>query len=224
MILEAFQLGGKNVLVTGSQKGRGTAIAVALAQTCEEIRALGRKTFYFAGVVRECLGLRGLDREHRRRIWLDRDAHKQRGDDPPRAGISGGVLGRSVRCQSHSRLTTFTTCRSADAQARKTWKDHKHRVHAVVPRGDPGAYAAGKRGVSQLRKAFSNEWAAKGINVHAIAPGYRATDNPTALDRFPAGRWGKPREMARAAVFLSSAASDYVHGHVLIVAGSWLGR
>jgi 2-deoxy-D-gluconate 3-dehydrogenase len=97
------------------------------------------------------------------------------------------------------------------------------------------AYAAAKGGVAQLTRAFSNEWAAKGINVNAIAPGYMETDNTTALrsdpvrsrqilERIPAGRWGAPAEIAGAAVFLSSAASDYVHGHVLVVDGGWMGR
>ena len=97
------------------------------------------------------------------------------------------------------------------------------------------AYAAAKGGVAQLTKAFSNEWAAKGINVNAIAPGYVETDITTALrsapvrsrhilERIPACRWGEPRDIAGAAVFLSSAASDYVHGHVLLVDGGWLAR
>jgi 2-deoxy-D-gluconate 3-dehydrogenase len=97
------------------------------------------------------------------------------------------------------------------------------------------AYAAAKGGVAQLTRAFANEWAAKGINVNAIAPGYVETDNTSALrgdpvrsrqilERIPAGRWGEPAEMAGAAVFLSSAASNYVHGHVLVVDGGWMGR
>jgi 2-deoxy-D-gluconate 3-dehydrogenase len=97
------------------------------------------------------------------------------------------------------------------------------------------AYAASKGGVAQLTRAFSNEWAAKGIHVNAIAPGYMETDNTAALrgdpvrnrqilERIPAGRWGAPAEIAGAAVFLSSAASDYVHGHVLVVDGGWIGR
>jgi 2-deoxy-D-gluconate 3-dehydrogenase len=98
----------------------------------------------------------------------------------------------------------------------------------------PG-YAAAKGGVAQLTKALANEWAAKGINVNAIAPGYMATDNTTALrndpvrsrqilDRIPAARWGEPGDIAGAAIFLCSSASDYVHGHVLAVDGGWLGR
>ncbi len=97
------------------------------------------------------------------------------------------------------------------------------------------AYAAAKGGVAQLTKALANEWASKGVNVNAIAPGYMATDNTAALqqdatrnrqilERIPAGRWGRPEDLAGAAVFLASAASDYVHGHLLVVDGGWLGR
>jgi 2-deoxy-D-gluconate 3-dehydrogenase len=97
------------------------------------------------------------------------------------------------------------------------------------------SYAAAKGGVGQLTKAFANEWAAKGINVNAIAPGYMDTDNtealrnnperaPKILERIPAGRWGKPEDLTGAAVFLASNASDYVHGHILIVDGGWMNR
>jgi 2-dehydro-3-deoxy-D-gluconate 5-dehydrogenase len=97
------------------------------------------------------------------------------------------------------------------------------------------AYAAAKGGVGQLTKAFANEWAAKGVNVNAIAPGYMDTDNTEALrknperarqilERIPAGRWGHPEDLAGAAVFLASNASDYMHGHVLVVDGGWLNR
>jgi 2-deoxy-D-gluconate 3-dehydrogenase len=89
--------------------------------------------------------------------------------------------------------------------------------------------------VAQLTKALANEWASPGINVNAIAPGYMATDNTTALrqdpvrrrqimERIPAARWGEPNDVAGAAVFLCSPASDYVHGHVMAVDGGWLGR
>lgn len=98
----------------------------------------------------------------------------------------------------------------------------------------PG-YTAAKSGIAGLTKALSNEWAAHGINVNAIAPGYIATDNTEALrndpsrskailDRIPAGRWGTAGDMAGAVVFLSSRASDYVSGTVLSVDGGWLGR
>ena len=98
----------------------------------------------------------------------------------------------------------------------------------------PG-YAAAKGGIVQLTKALANEWASHGINVNAIAPGYMQTDNTTALredpqrnkqitERIPAGRWGTPEDVAGAAVFLASRAADYVHGHVLVVDGGWMGR
>ena len=97
------------------------------------------------------------------------------------------------------------------------------------------AYAAAKGGVAQLTKALANEWAGKGVNVNAIAPGYMRTENTRALqedetrnrqilERIPAGRWGEPSDLAGAAVFLCSAASDYVNGHVLVVDGGWMGR
>jgi 2-deoxy-D-gluconate 3-dehydrogenase len=97
------------------------------------------------------------------------------------------------------------------------------------------SYAAAKGGVGQLTKAFANEWASKGVNVNAIAPGYMDTDNTEALrnnperarqilERIPAGRWGKPEDVAGAAVFLASGAADYIHGHILVVDGGWLNR
>ena len=97
------------------------------------------------------------------------------------------------------------------------------------------AYAASKGGVAQLTKALANEWAGSSVNVNAIAPGYMRTDNTAALrrdatrnrqilERIPAGRWGEPEDLAGAAVFLSSPASDYVNGHVLVVDGGWMGR
>jgi len=97
------------------------------------------------------------------------------------------------------------------------------------------AYAAAKGGVAQLTKALANEWARHRINVNAIAPGYMRTANTAALqadetrnrqilERIPAGRWGEPDDLVGAAVFLSSRASDYVNGHVLVVDGGWMGR
>jgi len=98
----------------------------------------------------------------------------------------------------------------------------------------PG-YAAAKGGVAQLTKSLANEWAAHHINVNAIAPGYMVTDNTTALredpirarqilERIPAGRWGEPGDLGGAVVFLASSAADYVHGHILVVDGGWMGR
>lgn len=97
------------------------------------------------------------------------------------------------------------------------------------------SYAASKGAVAQITKALANEWGKNGININAIAPGYMATNNTTALredavrekaivDRIPAGRWGTPEDLQGAVVFLASHASDYVNGHVLVVDGGWLAR
>lgn len=97
------------------------------------------------------------------------------------------------------------------------------------------SYTASKSGVGGLTKAMANEWSCKGINVNAIAPGYIQTNNTIALQndaarnqqivaRIPAGRWGSPEDLAGAAVFLASRASDYVDGHILAVDGGWLAR
>jgi 2-deoxy-D-gluconate 3-dehydrogenase len=97
------------------------------------------------------------------------------------------------------------------------------------------AYTASKGAVAQLTKALANEWAPRGVNVNAIAPGYIETENTSALrqnperfrqisERIPAGRWGTPADLTGAAVFLCSRAGDYVHGHVLTVDGGWMGR
>jgi 2-deoxy-D-gluconate 3-dehydrogenase len=97
------------------------------------------------------------------------------------------------------------------------------------------AYTAAKSGLAGVTRLLANEWAAKGINVNAIAPGYFETSNTAALradatrnrqilERIPAGRWGRPADLGGAAVFLASSASDYVHGAVLPVDGGWLAR
>jgi 2-deoxy-D-gluconate 3-dehydrogenase len=97
------------------------------------------------------------------------------------------------------------------------------------------SYTASKSAVAGLTRALANEWAAKGVNVNAIAPGYIATNNTAALqadetrnrqiiERIPAGRWGAPSDIGGAAIFLASSASDYVHGHILAVDGGWLAR
>jgi 2-deoxy-D-gluconate 3-dehydrogenase len=97
------------------------------------------------------------------------------------------------------------------------------------------AYAAAKHGIAGITRALANEWAPRGVQVNAIAPGYIKTKNTRALyedpvrykailDRIPAGRWGSPSDLVGAAVFLASPASDYVNGHVLAVDGGWLAR
>ena len=254
MTLEAFRLDGKNALVTGSRRGLGAAIAVALAEAganvgChgrdldpgtsgKAISAGGRKTFYFSGDLADpkaCTGLfektiaefgsldilvnnagaihRAPAAEYPMEAWdeliaVDLTAVFRLSQLAGRHMLQRGTGGKIVNIAS---LLSF-------------------QGGVFVP-----AYAAAKGGIAQLTKALANEWASKGINVNAIAPGYMATDNTTALradpvrsrqllERIPAARWGEPKDIVGAALYLCSSASDYVHGHVLAVDGGWLGR
>lgn len=254
MSLEAFQLNGKNALVTGSHRGLGAAIAVALARAganvgchgrspesgaaCEEIRAAGRKTFYLPGDVGDakvCLDLiqRTVDEFGCIDILVN----------------NAGVIRRSPALDYPAEYWDEMIAVHLSAVFRLSQLAAKNMLERQQPgkilniasllsfQGGilvPG-YAAAKGGVAQLTKALANEWACKRINVNAIAPGYMATDNTSALrsdpvrsrqilERIPAGRWGEPRDLAGAAVFLCSPASDYVHGQVLAVDGGWLAR
>jgi 2-dehydro-3-deoxy-D-gluconate 5-dehydrogenase len=255
MSLEAFQLTGKNALVTGSHRGLGAAIAVALAKAganmgchgrdanpglaCDEIRAAGRKTFYLSGDLADaqvpaallektitefgCIDIlvnnagvirRAPAAEYSIEFWnevinVDLTAVFHLSQLAGRHMLERGARGKILNIAS---LLSF-------------------QGGILVP-----PYAAAKGGVAQLTKAFANEWASKGINVNAIAPGYMTTaDNTTLLrndparnrqilERIPAARWGEPEDIEGAALFLCSAASDYVHGHVLAVDGGWLAR
>jgi 2-deoxy-D-gluconate 3-dehydrogenase len=247
-------LHGKNALVTGSHKGLGAAIAVALAQAganvschgrdpnpasaCDEIRALGRKTFYFAGDVaapdacsqlieKTVADFGSID------ILVNNAGIIRRA---PVAEFSAEYWDEVIAVNL---TAVFRLAQLAGQQMLKQGKPGKILNIASLLSFQGGifvpAYAAAKGGVAQLTKALSNEWAAKRINVNAIAPGYMATGNTAALrsdpvrsrqilERIPAGRWGDPEDIAGAAVFLCSAASDYVHGHVLVVDGGWLAR
>jgi 2-deoxy-D-gluconate 3-dehydrogenase len=252
--LEAFQLHGKNALVTGSRKGLGAAIAIALAQAganvachgrdpnpgsaCEEIRALGRKTVYCAGdvaVVGICSRLieKTVAEFGSIDILVNNAGTIRRA---PAAEFSAEYWNEVIAVNL---TAVFHLSQLAGQQMLKQGKRGKIVNIASLLSFQGGilvpAYAAAKGGVAQLTKAFSNEWAAKRINVNAIAPGYMATDNTAALrddpvrnrqilERIPAGLWGDPEDLAGAAVFLCSPASDYVHGHVLAVDGGWLAR
>ncbi len=239
MSLDVFQLNGKSALVTGSHKGLGAAIAIALAQAganvgchgrdlkpgnaCDEIRALGRKTFYLAGDVADTQVCSGLNN-----AGIIRRA--------PAAEFSAEYWNEVIAVNL---TAVFRLSQLAGKQMLKQEKPGKIVNIASLLSFQGGilvpAYAAAKGGVAQLTKALANEWAAKGINVNAIAPGYMATANTAPLrsdpvrnrqilERIPAGRWGDSGDLAGAAVFLCSAASDYVHGHVLVVDGGWLAR
>lgn len=254
MSLEAFQLNGKNALVTGSHRGLGAAIAVALAKAsanvgchgrdpkpasaCDEIRAAGRRTFYVSGDLADAkVPVTLIEKTIAEFSSIDILVN------------NAGVIRRAPAAEYPTEFWDELIAVNLTAVFRLSQLAARHMLHKgasgkilniasllsfqggiLVP-----AYAAAKGGVAQLTKALANEWAPKGINVNAIAPGYMATDNTMALrndpvrsrqilDRIPAGRWGEPQDISGAAIFLCSSASDYVHGHVLAVDGGWLAR
>ena len=254
MFLETFQLNGKNALVTGSRRGLGAAIAVALAEaganvgchgrdanpgaTCDAISAAGRKTFYFSGDLREpnsCIGL--FEKTIAEFGSIDILVN------------NAGTIRRAPAAEYPMEFWDELIAVNLTSAFRLSQLAGRHMLQrglggkivniASVLSFQGGvfvsAYTAAKGGIAQLTKALANEWAAHGINVNAIAPGYMATDNTTALrsdadrnrqllERIPAGRWGEPKDIAGAALYLCSSASDYVHGHVLAVDGGWLAR
>ena len=250
-----FDLTGKKAVVTGCSRGIGKAMAVALAEagadivgvsaTLEksgseverEVLATGRKFHAYACDLsdRKAVGsfLGQLTAEH---------------PDLDILVANAGTI-RRAPAADHSDEdwdhVIDVNLRSQFVMAREIGKQMIKRGHGKIVftasllsfQGGitvPG-YAASKGAIAQLTKALANEWAGKGINVNAIAPGYIATDNTAALRadetrnnailaRIPAGRWGTPEDLSGALVFLCSEAANYVQGTVLTVDGGWMGR
>ena len=254
MILDAFKLDGKTALVTGASAGLGAAIAVALAgagadvachgntrspdATCEEIRSLGRVAHPLTGDLSKSETPRAIFAETleafgRVDILVNNAGTIARAPAVEFSEEDWAIV-IEVNLTSVFRLSQLAGRqmieRGAGGKIINIASLLSFQGGITVP-----AYAAAKGGVAQLTKALANEWASKGVNVNAIAPGYMRTDNTKALqadetrnrqilERIPAGRWGEPRDLAGASVFLASATSDYIHGHVLVVDGGWMGR
>jgi 2-deoxy-D-gluconate 3-dehydrogenase len=253
LILDQFKLDGEVALVTGASTGLGQAVAVALAEagadvachgnthspdaTCAAVESLGRKPLALTGDL--------SDRDTPRQLVEKTIEHFGQLDILVN---NAGTIRRAPATQYADEDWQTVIEVNLSAVFRLSQLAGRHMIERgrgkilniasllsfqggiTVP-----AYAAAKGGVAQLTKALANEWAAKGINVNAIAPGYMRTDNTKALrrdesrnrqilERIPAARWGEPTDLAGAAVFLCSAASDYVNGHVLVVDGGWMGR
>jgi len=253
MILDKFSLKGKTALVTGSSRGLGAAIAVALAQagasvavhgfnttpksTQRKIEAAGAKAITLVGDVGDAAVCARLVEETVQQLGaidiLFNNAGIIRRAPAAEYSEEDWLALIDVDLSSVFRLTQHAGRHMLKQGAGKIINIASlltFQGGIMVP-----AYAAAKGGVGQLTKAFANEWASKGVNVNAIAPGYMDTDNTEALrsnperarqilERIPAGHWGHPEDLAGAAVFLASPASNYVHGHVLVVDGGWLNR
>ncbi len=254
MILDKFKLHGKTAFVTGSSSGLGQAMAIALAEagadvvchaskkngaeeTVSLIENLGRRTTEVFGdmtdkavpgrLISEVIDTFGqLD-------ILVNNAGTIRRAPAVEFSDEDWEFVLAVNLSSVFRLSQAAAAQMIDRGSGKIVNIASllsFQGGITVP-----AYTASKSGVAGLTKALSNEWARHNINVNAIAPGYFATNNTAALredetrnrqilERIPAGRWGEPEELAGAIVYLSSAASDYMHGHILTVDGGWMGR
>jgi 2-deoxy-D-gluconate 3-dehydrogenase len=255
MILDRFKLDGKTALVTGARRGIGKAMAIALADAGADIVGASATMEPAGSEVAAEIERHGgkfwgypCDLGNRDELY-DFIATVKR-DCPPIDILvnNGGSILRKPAAEHPDEYWDSIIEIDLSAQfvlAREFGREMLKRGAGKIIftasllsfQGGitvPG-YAAAKGGVAQLTKALANEWAGSNVQVNAIAPGYIATDNTTALRndpvrspailaRIPAGRWGEPGDLQGAVVFLASPASDYVSGAILTVDGGWMGR
>jgi len=250
-----FDLTGKLAVVTGARRGIGLAVAEALAAAGADIVAVSAEMEPSGSEVekrvtalgRACTALRAdfADRAAVSRLAADLAASARPVDILVN---NAGTIARAPAAEHPDadwdhvltvNLTSqFTLTREIGRRMLERGQGKVVFTASLLSfQGGinvPG-YTAAKSGIAGLTRALANEWAGRGVNVNAIAPGYIATNNTQALredpvryaailDRIPAGRWARPEDMAGAAVFLASPASDYVHGALIPVDGGWLGR
>jgi len=254
VILDQFKLHDRVALVTGASTGLGAAIAIALAEagaqvschgntrspesTCDRIESAGGVAHAISGDLSKpetprALVAQTLERFGRIDILINNAGTIRRA---PAVDYSDDDWAAVIEVNLSS---VFRLSKLVGKQMIENGRGGKIVNIASLLSFQGGitvpAYAASKGGVAQLTKALANEWARHGISVNAIAPGYMRTANTAALqadetrnrqilERIPAGRWGEPDDLAGAVVFLSSSASDYVNGHILVVDGGWMGR
>jgi 2-deoxy-D-gluconate 3-dehydrogenase len=253
-ILDKFRLDGQVALVTGMGTGLGQAIAVGLAEAGADIGGLYRTHYEETEALVKGLGRRFLPLE----CDLSEATVTQLNEVVDGAVTELGRLDILVNNAGINRRAPALEFGAEDwddviqvnlkalfflSQAAARVMSGQGRgkiIHIASMMSFHGgilipAYTAAKSGVAGLTRAMANEWATKGINVNAIAPGYMATDltaplyndpqrNESILARISAGRWGRPEDLMGAAVFLASAASDYMHGAIVPVDGGWLAR
>lgn len=251
--LNPFSLAGNVALVTGANTGLGQGIAVALAQAGADIVGVSRSS----AVDTERSVVAAGRKFHS--VYADLERSHEAGRIVAQAISLGGrvdILVNNAGVIRRNDALTFTEQDwdvALDVNLKTPFFLAQAVAQAMVKAGRGGkiiniasmlsfqggirtaSYTASKSGLAGITRLLANEWAAQGINVNAIAPGYFETNNTTALradeqrnrdilGRIPAGRWGKPSDLGGAAVFLASAASDYVHGTILPVDGGWLAR
>ena len=255
MILENFKLDGKVALVTGCKRGIGKAMALALAEAGADIIGVSATLEREGSSVEKEVQATGRSFKAYACDFSDRKAlyafiEKVKTDYPTIDILvnNAGTIFRAPAAEHSDELWDKVMEVNISAQfvlSRELGKEMIARgsgkiiftASLLTFQGGitvPG-YAASKGGIGQLTMALSNEWASKGVQVNAIAPGYIATDNTQALQddperctailsRIPAGRWGNPEDFKGPVVFLASAASDYMSGHTMVVDGGWMGR
>ncbi|CAH0057400.1 unnamed protein product [Clonostachys solani] len=254
-----FSLHGSLAVVTGGTRGIGQAMALSLARAGSDIilvqrnesnletkgliEALGRKALVYTADLADQDSVSALSKK----VLAD-------GHDVDILVTCAGIQRRHPAHEfpmedwdevlQVNLRTVWTLCRDFGAYMRKRTPDSTGRRGAIINVAslvsfqgglNVPAYASAKGGVAQLTKSLSNQWAADGINVNAIAPGYIATDMNEALikdekraasilERIPTGRWGSPEDFEGATVFLAGAGCRYVSGEILTVDGGWMGR
>lgn len=254
-VLDSFRLDGKTALVTGCKRGIGRAMVEALAEAGADIVGVSASLEETGSEVgKAVLALGRKFSAHRcdfaQRAEVKRFAAQVLAEHP-RIDILVNNAGTILRKPAADHPDEFWD-EVIEVNLNAQFLLSREIGRSMVARGAgkiiftaslltfqgginvPG-YAASKGGIGQLTMALSNEWAGKGVQVNAIAPGYIATDNTEALRddpvrsqqilaRIPAGRWGNPEDFKGPVVFLASAASDYVSGHILVADGGWMGR
>lgn len=254
-VLDQFDLSGKTALVTGAKRGIGRGMAEALAEAGADVIGVSASLDPAGSEVGDAVSALGRRFTGYACDFADRAAvtafAAQVLADHPQIDIlvnNAGTILRTPAAEHPDEMWDKVIEVNLNAQFILT----REIGGAMVARGAgkviftaslltfqggitvPG-YAASKGGIGQLTMAFANEWAGRGVNVNAIAPGYIATDNTQALqddpdrsksilERIPAGRWGTPDDFKGPAVFLASNASNYMNGHIMTVDGGWMGR
>jgi 2-deoxy-D-gluconate 3-dehydrogenase len=253
-IIQLFNLAGKKALVTGCNKGIGKAMAMGLAEAGADVVGVSGSLEAEGSEISQLVTTTGrkfypyrADLSERASLYAFIDSVNQNHEIDILINNAGTIL-RKPAAEHPDEYWDKVMAINLDAPfilAREFGKRMIQRGSGKIIftcsllsfQGGvnvPG-YAASKGALSSLVKGLANEWASSGVNVNGIAPGYISTDNTEALrndpvrsrsilDRIPAGRWGEPGDFKGPAVFLASAAADYIHGTILTVDGGWMGR